>query len=344
MKCVVTGAAGFIGSHLCERLLADGHYVTGLDAFIPYYSPDLKRRNLVEASRNPAFRFHTLDLRRDPIEPVLDGAEVVFHLAATPGLTQSWTEFEGYWTCNVLATQRLLEALRKDRGQIRQLIYASTSSVYGAYASGDETLPTRPISPYGVTKLAGENLCRAYGDAHGLPLVVLRYFSVYGPRQRPDMGYHKFIRAMLRGEPVTVCGDGRQVRGNTFIDDCVAATIAAVEAPPGEVYNVGGGEAATVWDILHHLEAIAGRKTVVREEPARPGDQRYTCADTGRLRRHLGWEPRTHLVEGLARQWDWQRRELEVASAPAAEREEGDSRRLSPSFLARHVPSRVTAL
>jgi nucleoside-diphosphate-sugar epimerase len=306
MKCVVTGAAGFIGSSLCEKLLADGHDVTGVDAFIPYYSPTLKRKNLSEAQRHPSFRFLSLDLRRDALEPALKDAEVIFHLAATPGLTQSWTDFDGYWTCNVQATQRLMEALRRSPSGLHRLIYASTSSVYGAFASGDETLPTRPVSPYGVTKLAGENLCRAYGESHDLPVVVLRYFSVYGPRQRPDMGYHKFIRAMLRDAPVTVFGDGQQVRGNTYIDDCVEATIAAVAAPVGEVYNVGGGEAATVWDILRHLEALTGCKAHVRQEAARPGDQRYTCADTTKLRRHLGWAPHTRLAEGLARQWQWQ--------------------------------------
>ena len=316
MKCVVTGAAGFIGSFLCERLLADGHEVTGLDAFIPYYAPAIKRRNQTEALCHPRYRFHALDLRHDPLGPALAGAEVVFHLAATPGLVQSWTDFDGYWSCNVLATQRLLEALRLERGPLRRLVYASTSSVYGAYASGDEMLPTRPISPYGVTKLAGENLCRAYLEAHGLPVVVLRYFSVYGPRQRPDMGYHRFIRAFLRGEPVTVNGDGQQARGNTFIDDCVAATVAAVEAIPGETYNVGGGETATVWDVLHHLEALSGREAVVRRAAARPGDQRHTCADTAKLRRHFGWEPRTLLSEGLARQWAWQERERTFEADP----------------------------
>jgi nucleoside-diphosphate-sugar epimerase len=316
MKCVVTGAAGFIGSHLCERLLAAGHVVTGLDAFIPYYTPALKRRNLIETLGHPRFRFHTLDLRREPLSAALDGAEIVFHLAATPGLVQSWTDFEGYWSCNVQATQRLLEALRQNGGPLRRLIYASTSSVYGAFASGDETLPTRPVSPYGITKLAGEQLCRAYCDAHALPVVVLRYFSVYGPRQRPDMGYHKFIRALLRGESITVFGDGQQVRGNTFVDDCVTATMAAIEAPPGEIYNVGGGEAATVWDILRRLEAISGRKALIRQESARPGDQRYTFADTSKLFRHLRWEPGTRLAEGLARQWQWQESEIGLEIAP----------------------------
>jgi nucleoside-diphosphate-sugar epimerase len=313
MNCVVTGAAGFIGSHLCERLLAQGHAVTGLDAFIPYYPAPVKERNLAAALAQPAFRFQRLDLRSDPIEPVLADAEVIFHLAAMPGLVRSWTDFDGYAGCNVQATQRLLEACRR-AGRLRRLIYASTSSVYGKFGSGDETLPTKPVSPYGVTKLAAEHLCRAYGEIYGLPVVTLRYFSVYGPRQRPDMGYHRFIGALLRGEPVTVTGDGQQVRGNTYVADCVEATLAAVSAYPGEVYNVGGGETANVWDILRKLEALAGRPAQVRQEPARPGDQRYTFADTSKLRTHLDWEPRTGLDEGLARQWDWQKQELAAAA------------------------------
>ncbi len=310
MKCVVTGAAGFIGSHLCEALLRAGHEVTGVDAFIPYYPQRIKEENLAEARAQRAFRFHQLDLRSDSLEAVLADAEVIFHLAAMPGLNQSWTDFDGYCTCNVQATQRLLDGIRRSCTRLRRLIYASTSSVYGRFASGDETLPTKPISPYGVTKLAAETLCRAYGDTHGLPVVVLRFFSVYGPRQRPDMGYYRFIQAMLRQEPVMVCGDGQQVRGNTYIRDCVQATLAAVEAHPGEVYNLGGGEAATVWDIVRKLEGIAGRPARIKEAPARPGDQRYTFADTTKLKRHLGWEPRVGLDEGLARQWEWQQRQL----------------------------------
>jgi nucleoside-diphosphate-sugar epimerase len=305
MKCLVTGAAGFIGSHLCRRLLAEGHDVAGLDAFIPYYPREIKEKNLASLRNQPRFTFHEFDLRKDALDAVVEGAEAVFHLAAMAGLIKSWTDFDLYASCNLTATQRLLEAVRKLPAAPR-FIYASTSSVYGKYSSGDETLTTRPISPYGVTKLASENLCRAY-EEFGVRPVVVRYFSVYGPGQRPDMGYYKFIDALLRDQPITVFGDGQQNRGNTYIDDCVAATMAMLNAPAGETYNLGGGESASVWDILGKLERITGKKAKTRPEPARPGDQRSTFADTTKLQRHLGWKPVTSLDEGLARQVEWQR-------------------------------------
>ena len=306
MKCLVTGAAGFIGSHLCERLVGDGHAVVGVDAFIPYYPRPIKEANLTALRAQPAFTFHAIDLRTDPLTPLLADVDAVFHLAAMAGLAKSWTDFDLYQGCNLTATQRLLEAVRQTPG-VGRFVYASTSSVYGRFASGDETLPTRPISPYGVTKLAGENLCRAFHEEHDLPLVVLRYFSVYGPRQRPDMGYHRFIAALLEGRPIPVFGDGQQMRGNTFVSDCVEATVAALAAPLGETYNVGGGETASVWNILHKLEAIIGCRANVRHEPPRPGDQRHTGADTRKLHRHLGWQPRVGLDAGLAQQVAWQR-------------------------------------
>jgi nucleoside-diphosphate-sugar epimerase len=305
VKCLVTGAAGFIGSHLCERLLQDGHAVVALDAFIPYYPRAAKEANLAAASQHSDFVFHELDLRSDPLDAALDDVQAVFHLAAMPGLAKSWTDFDLYQSCNLQGTERLLEALRGHDGLLR-FIYASTSSVYGRSAFGDEALPTRPVSPYGVTKLAAEHLCSAHAEACGLPLVVLRYFSVYGPRQRPDMGYYRFIHALLHDHPIAVCGDGLQARGNTFVEDCVEATVLALEAPIGEVYNVGGGETANVWEVVAKLETILGRRAVIRREPARPGDQRFTGADTSRIARHLGWQAHIGLDEGLARQVAWQ--------------------------------------
>jgi nucleoside-diphosphate-sugar epimerase len=312
MRCLVTGAAGFIGSHLCERLVQEGHEVLGIDAFIPYYDPAIKKRNLAELLNHSRFRFYDLDLRTADLNQLVSSVEYIFHLAAMPGLVQAWQDFEGYWTCNVLATHRLLEAIRTAASRLRRFLYISTSSVYGRYASGDESLPLKPISPYGVTKLAAEHLCRAHAEAYGLPLVVLRYFSVYGPRQRPDMAYHRFIEALLRDEPVIIYGDGLQVRGNTYISDCVEATLRAMDACPGETYNVGGGETATVWDIVRKLEMITGRRARIRQEAARPGDQRYTFADTTKLRLHFSWQPRVGLDEGLRRQWLWQKQQLEV--------------------------------
>ncbi len=300
MKCLVTGAAGFIGSHLCEELLRRGHSVVGLDAFIPYYPRVFKDANLAGLLVEPRFRFHEIDLRRDDLTAVCKDVEAVFHLAAMPGLPRSWSDFDLYQGCNLAATHRLLEVARH-MPLLRRFLYGSTSSVYGRYASGDETMPVRPISPYGVTKLAAENLCRAHSEECGLPLVVLRFFSVFGPRQRPDMGYHRFIEAMLQGQPVIVNGDGLQVRGNTYISDCVAATLAALEAPVGELYNVGGGETANVWEILSRLEAILGTRALVRREPARipaisasleliPGSCYAICAGN----RASGWMRDSH--------------------------------------------------
>lgn len=309
MRYLVTGAAGFIGSHLCERLLSLGHEVVGLDAFIPYYPKAVKERNLAEVQVQPRFRFLNLDLRTDDPGPAVDGVDVVYHLAAMPGLVASWTDFDLYLSCNVTATQRLLEAVKRAR-TLKRFVYGSTSSVYGKFASGDETLPTKPVSPYGVTKLAAELLAKAHLETFGTPVVTLRFFSVYGPRQRPDMAYNIFIKALLADSPITVYGDGQQVRGNTFVADCVEAVIASANAQVGETYNIGGGEMVSVVDVLRKLEKIAGKKFTVKTEPARIGDQRHTFADTTKLRRHLGWEPKTTLDEGLARQFEWQRANL----------------------------------
>lgn len=306
MRYLVTGAAGFIGSHLCERLLSSGHEVVGLDAFVPYYPKAVKEGNLAEVLRQTRFRFLPLDLRTDDLRPALEGVDVIYHLAAMPGLVASWTDFDLYLSCNVTATQRLLEAVKGSR-TLKRFVYGSTSSVYGKFASGDETLPTKPVSPYGVTKLAGEHLARAHLETFATPVVTLRFFSVYGPRQRPDMAYNIFIKALLADSPITVYGDGQQVRGNTYVADCVEAVIASANSQVGETYNIGGGEMVSVVDVLRKLEHIAGKKFTVKTEPARIGDQRHTFADTTKLRRHLGWEPKMTLDEGLAKQFEWQR-------------------------------------
>jgi nucleoside-diphosphate-sugar epimerase len=309
MNCLVTGAAGFIGSHLCERLVADGHTVVGLDCFTPYYRREVKERNLAGLLPERQFTFAELDLCYDTLTDAVTGAEWVFHLAAMPGLVKSWTDFELYNRANILGTHQLLDAL-KDSPALKRLVYASTSSVYGRYASGDETLPTRPSSPYGITKLAGEQLCRVYGDEFGLPVVVLRYFSVYGPRQRPDMGYHQFIDCLLTGRPIRLTGDGLHLRGNTFVADCVDATVRAAGAVPGEVFNVGGGEMVTVQEVIRRLERITGKRAVIDRQPPRKGDQIATGADVTKITRHLGWRPQTRLDDGLTEQVEWQAKEL----------------------------------
>jgi len=313
MRCVVTGAAGFIGSHLCERLLADGHSVTGVDCFTDYYPRTVKERNLTELLDHPQFTFRELDLSDGVPAGIVSGANWVFHLAAMAGLTRSWVDFDLYNRHNLTATHRLLESL-KGSPSLKRMIYASTSSVYGKYASGDESLPTRPSSPYGITKLAGEQLCRVYGDEHGVPAVVLRFFSVYGPRQRPEMGYHLFIDAILRGKPIKLTGDGLQVRGNTYIADCVDAVVRATQALPGETFNLGGGELVTVLEVFRKLERIIGKQAIIERHPARKGDQLATGADVSKITRHVGWKPTTSIDDGLAQQVEWQRELLAAKS------------------------------
>lgn len=306
MRCLVTGAAGFIGSHLCEQLLDMGHEVAGLDAFIPYYPREIKENNLASLKLRKNFSFQELDLREDDLASVTENISVVFHLAAMAGLVLSWKNFNLYSSCNLLATQRLLDSLRKSES-LKKFIYVSTSSVYGKFSSGNELMPTKPSSPYGVTKLASENLCHAFREEFGLPLSVLRYFSVYGPRQRPDMGYNIFINSMLKGETITVFGDGQQSRGNTYVSDCVDATIAAIQSPDGETYNIGGGEIASVWEIINRLEKITGCKARIKQEQARAGDQRSTGADIAKAVKDFGWNPKVSLDEGLTRQVAWQK-------------------------------------
>jgi nucleoside-diphosphate-sugar epimerase len=322
--CLVTGAAGFVGSHLCEQLLARGHRVAGVDAFVPYYPRPLKEANLTGLRTTPGFTFHEVDLRTDDLAPVLEGVEVVFHVAAQAGLLRSWQEFESYMTCNVLATQRLLEAAAQAR--VAHFLQVSTSSVYGRFATGDETAPVAPISPYGITKLAAEHLCHAYAANFGLPVTILRLFSVYGPRQRPDMGYNIFIRALLNDQVITVDGDGTDSRSNTYVRDCVEGLILAFEQPEhsaGETFNIGGGQEVSVNQVLEILQELAGKPVRTVHGPPRPGDQRRTVADIGKAQRLLGYAPRTTIADGLAAQLAWQKQAASLlAQAPNAGRAE----------------------
>ena len=313
-RCVVTGAAGFIGSHLVDRLLADGHAVTGVDCFTDYYPRPIKERNLESARQHPAFTFVEADLRTDDLAPIFEGADVVVHEAAMGGLLRSWTEFEMYVSCNILAVQRLLEALRD--AKVGMLVHASTSSVYGRASSGDETLPLRPVSPYGITKLAAENLVRAYARNFGVPMTILRYYSIFGPRQRPDMGYNIFIDRILKGEEITIAGDGTQSRGNTYVADCVDATARAVTfGPTGDIFNIGGGEVISAIDAVRMIEDITGKKARVTHGPVRPGEQSHALADTSKARETFGWQSSTGIREGLEAQVEWQRARLEAESA-----------------------------
>jgi nucleoside-diphosphate-sugar epimerase len=306
MICLVTGCAGFIGSHLAERLLAEGHTVIGVDCFTNYYARDIKERNLLTLHSHKNFRFVDHDLAEDGGD-FTKGVDYVFHLAAMPGLTRSWVDVDTYTRCNLTATHRLLERLKDERG-LTKFVYASTSSVYGRYASGDETLPTKPSSPYGITKLAGEQLVRVYMEEFGVPSVVLRFFSVYGPRQRPEMGIHLFIKWILEGQPIQLTGDGSQLRGNTYVADCVEATLrAGLHAIPGETFNLGGGEICTVMEMIKRIERLAGKPAIIERQPPRKGDQLATGADVSKLFRHLGWKPTTSLDEGIAKQIEWQK-------------------------------------
>lgn len=306
--CVITGAAGFVGSHLATALLARGHQVTGIDAFIPYYPRALKERNLAPLAATPGFTFYEADLRDADLAPLVDGADAIFHVAAQAGLVRSWREFDSYMTCNILATQRLLDAAVQ--GQIGHFLQVSTSSVYGRFATGDETSPLAPISPYGITKLAAEQLGQAYATNFDLPVTILRLFSVYGPGQRPDMGYNIFIRAILDGAPITIDGDGTDSRSNTYVEDCVDGLIRAFEQPDqskGEIFNIGGGEEVNVNQVLAILQELAGIQADLRHGPPRAGDQRRTVADIGKARRRLGYDPQTGIRAGLAAQLAWQR-------------------------------------
>jgi UDP-glucose 4-epimerase len=307
-RALVTGAAGFIGSHLVERLLSDGVTVTGVDCFTDYYAPALKRANLEAAMSHPRFSLLEIDLGAADLA-ALPEVDVVYHQAAQAGVRSSWgSDFAHYTHHNVLATQRLLERYKKSA--LERFVYASSSSVYGdaeRYPT-DETLLPRPFSPYGVTKLAGEHLVLLYGRNFGLSVAALRYFTVYGPRQRPDMAFHKFCRALLLGEPIPVFGDGKQSRDFTFISDAVEANVRAWRrsAPQG-VYNVGGGSQVEVLEAIAILEKALGAKADIRFEPRPPGDPLRTRADAARLRADLDFVPSVSIQQGLEAEAEWSR-------------------------------------
>jgi UDP-glucose 4-epimerase len=307
VKAVVTGCAGFVGSHLSALLLDRGAEVVGVDCFTDYYPRAVKESNLAPLRQQVRFRFVEDRLERMDLVPLLDGATHVFHLAAQAGVRKSWgRDFRTYTVDNVDATQALLEAV-KGRPLVR-LVYASSSSVYGDAAAIPmrEDARPQPLSPYGVTKLAAEQLCCLYHANYGVPAVSLRYFTVYGPRQRPDMAFHRFLRAALNGDPVTLYGDGTQTRDFTFVADAVQATAAAGDrGAPGGVYNIGGGSRVSMNEVLTLMERVVGRPLDVRREPPQKGDMRDTYADTSRARADLGFAPSTTLEEGLRAEKDW---------------------------------------
>lgn len=311
LKIVVTGAAGFVGSRLSRKLIEDGHEVIGLDAFIPYYPRPLKEANLAWHNQQSTFELRELDFRTDELKPALEGADVIFHLAAQAGLLRSWSEFDSYMTCNVQATQRLLEAtVASNSGdKLPHFINISTSSVYGRFATGNEDSPLAPVSPYGITKLTAEQLCRAYGEKDGLPLTVCRLFSVYGPGQRPDMGYNIFIRSILNDETITILGDGNDSRSNTYIEDCVQGLMLAMQKSDvsvGQTYNIGGGDEVTVHQVLGMLAELSGKTPKTQSGPKRPGDQKRTVADITKAQEQLGYAPSTSIRDGLKAQLEWQ--------------------------------------
>lgn len=304
---LVTGAAGFIGSHICEALLDKGYLVRGIDCFTTYYPRHFKERNLRSFKSRDEFEFFEVDLRTADLEFLASDVKVVFHQAAQAGVRASWgSEFETYLGHNIQVTQRLLEFF-KER-PLDRFVYASSSSVYGDAVSlpMKETDRPQPYSPYGVTKLAAEHLCRLYTRNYGLPTVALRYFTVCGPRQRPDMAFHKLIRAMLKDEEFTVYGEGDQTRDFTFVGDAVAANLAAAQdGKPGEAYNIGGGARISLKEAIAMLESVLGRKSRIKFDEKQKGDPAHTVADTSRARDDFGYQARTPLKEALRMEAEW---------------------------------------
>jgi UDP-glucuronate 4-epimerase len=310
MLALVTGVAGFIGSNLADRLIAGGWEVRGVDRFTSYYEESVKRSNLDSASQSERFNLVEADLLTVDLSPILDGVDVVFHLAAQPGVRLSWADgFRLYNDLNVNLTQRLLEAVRPL--EIDRFVYASSSSVYGnvEVVPTDEAQPTRPYSPYGVTKLAGELLCSAYGANFGVPTTSLRYFTVYGPRQRPDMAIHRMIEAALDRRPFPMFGDGNQVRDFTYVDDVVAATMGAAVArtAPATVLNVAGGGSTTMIELVAIVAEALGAPVDIDWRDAQAGDVRATGGSISGAAELLEWRPRVVLGDGVAAQVAWHR-------------------------------------
>src|SRR2546430_1514179 len=306
-RVVVTGPAGFIGSHLCERLLQDGHEVVGIDSFNDYYDRDRKEANLQNARKHPAFKLVEADLVTAGLSQPLSGASVVFHLAGQPGVRPSWgSQFDRYVQANIVATQRLLETLRES--PVKRLVFASSSSIYGdaeMFPTKETALP-RPVSPYGMTKLAAEHLAFVYMRNFGIPATSLRYFTVYGPRQRPDMAFCRFMEALVENQEIGIFGDGEQTREFTYVSDAVDGTVKAASADVlGQIINLGGGGRVTVNRVLDTLEDISKLKTRRKYLPVAPGEPRHTGASINVARERLGWEPRVSLREGLTKQWQW---------------------------------------
>ena len=314
MNALVTGAAGFVGSHLAEALLARGDTVIGVDCFTPYYERIDKEQNLARAFAHDDFELVEADLRTADLDVLLSGVDTVFHQAAQAGVRLSWSGgFSDYVGHNVLATQRLLEAVQRARPGIR-VVYASSSSVYGnqvRYPTVETDLP-QPFSPYGVTKLAAEHLCSLYAENWGVHTVSLRYFTVFGPRQRPDMSIHRLCQAAVYGSAFPLYGDGTQIREFTYVADIVAANIAAADrdVAPGTYLNVAGGAEITINELIALVGELAGSPVAVDPEPRKPGDSFRNGGATDRARELLGWRPEVPLREGLSRQIAWHRERM----------------------------------
>ena len=304
MNCLVTGAAGFIGSHLCEALLKEGHQVTGLDALTDFYDPAIKRANLSHFLNHPQFCWLEADLVSSPWAEKVEQIDWIFHLAARAGVRTSWgDDFSAYCEQNILATQMLLKACIEL--QPKKIVFASSSSVYGnaKRLPIKETIALRPISPYGATKVAAEHLCRIYQENFGLPICILRYFTVYGPRQRPDMAFSRWISALRVEQPIQIFGDGNQTRDFTFVADTVRANMLAAERGiPGEIYNIAGGSNVSPRQVIEMLAELTGLTPKISWEDAKKGDPRHTLADVSKAKDRLGFTSQVSLREGLAAQ------------------------------------------